>query len=164
MERMKTSVERSLACRLAILSVLFALALPARSASPVTWKRASGLLACELDGKSLWEFSWVTNQGKPFFHPLRLAGGESLTALKPSDHTWHYGLWFSWKYINKVNYWEEDKKTNKAEGPTKWDEPQIVTHEDGSAEIKMKLRCLSPTNGEVVLSEEREILVSAPRS
>lgn len=163
MERMKTSVERSLGCRLAILSVLLAVVPAAFSATSVSWKRAPGLLACELDGKSLWEFSWATNQGKPFFHPLRLAGGESLTALKPSDHTWHYGLWFSWKYINKVNYWEEDKKTNKAEGPTRWDEPEIATHDNGSAEIKMKLRYISPTNGAVLMSEEREILVSAPR-
>jgi len=162
MERMKTSVERSVTCRLAILSVLLALVPSALSASALSWKRESALLGCQLDGKSLWEFSWATNQGKPFFHPVRLAGGEPLTALKPSDHTWHYGLWFSWKYINKVNYWEEDKKTNKAEGPTRWDEPQIVTREDGSAEIRMKLRYLSPTNGAVVLSEEREILVSSP--
>ena len=29
-----------------------------------------------------------------------------MTADRPPDHIWHHGLWFSWKFINKVNYWE----------------------------------------------------------
>ncbi|HSU52871.1 MAG TPA: DUF6807 family protein [Candidatus Dormibacteraeota bacterium] len=138
--------------------------LPLLPASAVSWDRQADSIAGQEKGETLWKFSWSTNQGKPYFHPVRLLGGESLTALQPGDHPWHYGLWFSWKYINHVNYWEEDKKTHRAEGPTCWDTPKITKHDDGSAEIKMSLRYLSPTNGAVMMSEEREIQVSAPKA
>lgn len=110
----------------------------------------------------LWRFSFATNQGKPFFHPLSLPGGQSLTAFRPSDHPWHYGLWFSWKYINGVNYWEEDK-TGKAQGTTRWDAPEITTRPDGSADIHLTVLYLSPTNT-VWMTERRDIHVSAPEA
>jgi hypothetical protein len=47
---------------------------------------------------------------KPFIHPLRNAEGDVLTALEPLDHFWHRGLWFAWKYLNGVNYWEENQE------------------------------------------------------
>lgn len=44
---------------------------------------------------------------KPFLHPLCLPDGTPVTELEPADHTWHRGLWFAFKFINGVNYWEE---------------------------------------------------------
>lgn len=44
---------------------------------------------------------------KPFCHPVRDATGNVLTARSPLDHFWHRGIWFAWKYVNGVNYWEE---------------------------------------------------------
>jgi hypothetical protein len=31
-----------------------------------------------------------------------------LTWYRPGDHKWHLGFWFSWKYINGINFWEPD--------------------------------------------------------
>ena len=47
---------------------------------------------------------------KPFCHPIRTPGGVEMTALSPGDHPWHRGLWFAWKYVNGVNYWEENQE------------------------------------------------------
>jgi hypothetical protein len=44
---------------------------------------------------------------KPFFHPIRTPEGLEVTAEAPLDHTWHRGLWFTFKFVNGVNYWEE---------------------------------------------------------
>ncbi len=130
------------------------------AAPAVTWERTDESLACKKGDEVLWQFSYGIRVQKPYFHPLRVAGSESLTASKPADHRWHYGLWFSWKYINGVNYWEEDK-SGRSQGATTWDRPIIKTHEDGSAEINMMLRYVSPTNG-VMMTEQRELRISPP--
>ena len=157
-------IDLGLAARLrpAILAAALAAPLSASRAAEVSWDRASDSLACTLQDQTLWRFSFGTNHGKPFFHPLSLPGGESLTAFKPGDHPWHYGLWFSWKYINGINYWEEDK-TGKAQGATRWDAPEITTRPDGSADIHMNLRYLSPTNT-VWMAERRHLHLSRPRA
>lgn len=133
-------------------------------AADAAWEKTADTLAWKAGGDTLWQFSWSAKHSKPFFHPLRLPGGEPLTTLSPPDHVHHYGLWFSWKYINGANYWELDKKTGRSQGPTLWDTPEITTHDDGSAAISMKLRYVSPSNEAVVLvAEQRDITVSAPK-
>ena len=52
-------------------------------------------------------FHYATDRHKPFIHPLHSTSGTLLTALEPSDHPWHRGVWFAWKYLNGVNFWEE---------------------------------------------------------
>ncbi|MBB6048383.1 DUF6807 family protein [Armatimonas rosea] len=44
---------------------------------------------------------------KPFVHPLRLPDGTVITEHEPTDHIWHRGLWFAFKFVNGINYWEE---------------------------------------------------------
>ncbi len=41
--------------------------------------------------------------GKPYFYPVNTTTGHNLVWLRPEDHPWHYGLWFSWKYGNRRN-------------------------------------------------------------
>lgn len=53
-----------------------------------------------------------------YFHPLNTVGGRTLTADRPPDHVWHHGLWFGWKFINGVNYWENDPATGRPAGRT----------------------------------------------
>jgi hypothetical protein len=111
----------------------------------------------------LWQFSFDPKKGKTFFHPVTAGNGVSLTNFKPSDHPWHYGLWFSWKYINHVNYWEEDRTTGKAEGATRWTTPKIKTQKDGSATIQFNVNYINPSN-QVDMMESRELKISAPKS
>src|SRR5262245_47295540 len=100
---MKLDFGRRTRLRPAILA-LIAGALLAPWAVAVSLERKNDSLECKADGTVLWRFSFGTNLAKPCFHPLAVLGSEPLTAFRPSDHRWHYGLWFAWKYINKVNY------------------------------------------------------------
>lgn len=63
-----------------------------------------------LEGNQLcWTYVPQSKEGKPYFHPLNIPGTEiSLTSFRPPDHSWHLGLWFSWKFINGINFWEPD--------------------------------------------------------
>lgn len=47
-------------------------------------------------------------QPKPCVHPLVTPRGHCLTGFEMSDHIWHRGVWFTIKYINGTNYWEEN--------------------------------------------------------
>ena len=97
------------------------------------WQRDDTTIAWTSDGHDLWRFSFDPQKGKPFFHPVSAAGGVSLTNCKPEDHPWHYALWFSWKYINGLNYWEETREPGRSACRTSGTPPQIETHPDGGA-------------------------------
>ena len=132
-----------------------------QSREALSWKQSADSLALREGGTIVWQFNGTTNSAKPFFHPVGLPGGPVQTWDHPPDHPWHHGLWFSWKFINGVNYWEEDRKTGRSEGLTEWSEPHIQTGTDFSARIIMDLR-YRPANGESVLTEHRLIEVSPP--
>ncbi len=146
-------------CKAASLwPLLFALC---QNTARADWQRDATSIAW-LDGTNVvWQFNFDPNKGKPFFHPLSVAGGPSLTNFKPEDHPWHYGLWFSWKYINRVNYWEEDRITGHAEGKTRWTTPVIQTTPQGGATIRLNLAYINLSN-QVDMTERREIVISAP--
>ena len=60
------------------------------------------------DGQVLAEYRYGEDKNHPFFsaiRPLNHPGVISNTA--PWDHRWHHGLWWSWKFINDVLYWED---------------------------------------------------------
>jgi hypothetical protein len=147
-----------------IAAILLAVAGTSASAE---WKQDDKTLSWKAkptDEKPAWNFSFDATKGKTFFEPLTVAGGPSFTNYKPVDHPWHYGLWFSWKYINHVNYWEEGNPTTgnaagNTFGKTTWKMPAIVTKPDGSASIKYDV-AYTNNKGEVDLSEVREITVT----
>lgn len=140
--------------RAAILSV--AVAATARA----EWKQTETSVAWEAEGRTAWRFSFNAAKGKPFFQPVAV-GGTDLTMFQPEDHPWHYALWFSWKYINGANYWEESRETGRAEGRTAWALPRIESRTDGSATIRLELEYRHPS-GRVDLREERVLEVGAP--
>ncbi|HYG24945.1 MAG TPA: DUF6807 family protein [Verrucomicrobiae bacterium] len=137
--------------------LLFATMVPHLQAE---WERDDKSIAWRQGTNVIWRFSFDPSKGKTFFDPLAI-GGTTLTNFKPEDHPWHYGLWFSWKYINKANYWEENRQTGKAEGATRWTAPEIRANPDGSAVIKLEVTCVHPS-GRVDLTEQRELEISAP--
>ena len=92
------------------------------------------------------------------FHPLAFTDGTVLTWDRPPDHPWHHALWFSWKYLNHVNYWEEGKG---AQGITGWSNVSVNRGRDFSAVIRMDLSYHELAQS-AVLTEHREIRVSAP--
>lgn len=126
-----------------------------------TFTHAPDSLALTQDGKVLWQFNYGTNESKPCFHPVALRGGPELTWYRPADHRWHRALWFSWKFINGVNYWEEDAKTGLAAGRTEWQPPKVTVRADFSARLEMQLT-YRPANGQPVLREKRVLDLAAP--
>ena len=112
----------------------------------------------------LWQFNYDAKLDVPYFHPLGTDRGQVLTWDSPPDHAWHHGLWFCWKYINGVNYWEHDRQTGKPAGRTQTTDVQVDTRDDHSARISLTLAYDPAGEDEVVLRERRQIDISAPNS
>lgn len=133
---------------------------PAKALS-FEWERRGGTVALLHQGKPVWRLHYGSDLPKPFFHPLALVGGQAVTWQSPPDHPWHRGLWFSWKYLQDVNYWEEDRKTGKSPGQTLVTASTIETRDDHSAKIELDI-VYSPPGKEPVLKEHRVLAISAP--
>lgn len=136
--------------------------LPAPPMHPFAWKRGEDSVALMSGDEVVWRFNYGDNTGKPHFHPLALPGRPALTWQSPPDHPWHRGLWFSWKFINGVNYWEEDRLTGHSEGRTEWSDVRVSAKPDHSARIEMRLAYLPKNELNPVMTESRVIEVSAP--
>jgi hypothetical protein len=147
---------------------LFSLMLLAGFTSTIRaeWQVDDKTLAWKNGDRTIWSFSFDPSKGKAYFEPLTVNGGAALTSFRPVDHPHHYALWFSWKYINQTNYWEEQAETSGgvkvSAGKTSWNPPVIETRPDGSATIRLALTYASRTKARVDMMENREIIVSAP--
>src|SRR5687767_2339106 len=65
-------------------------------------------IECAESGDSGPRWTYVYGgKPKPFFHPLRTPSGVTLSNFEPHDHVWHRGLWFTIKFVNGENFWEE---------------------------------------------------------
>lgn len=113
------------------------------------------------NGLPVWRAVCDPKQPKPYVYPLATLAGEELTANSPADHVWHHSLWFAWKYINGVNYWETDK-TGKSEGATIIKSTKIDRHADLSARVEMAIEYVPPGKP-AVLRETRVLTFGAPR-
>lgn len=126
-----------------------------------TWRQTDTSLALLNHNRVVWQLNFDKQEGKPYFHPVALTDGTELTWLRPPDHPWHRGLWFSWKYINGLNYWEEDRRTGLSEGRTELVDVKVTAGKDYSARFEMILN-YHPPGKPAVLTEKRLISVSAP--
>ena len=166
MKRRNDSRMKNRRCISACLGVLLWIVQSTSAAGTAySWSTNTDSIALVSSNQVVWRFNFsVTNATKPFFHPLSLPGGEPLTWQSPEDHPWHYGLWFSWKYLNGVNYWEENTQTRRSEGTTSWRSVKQEAREDHSAHLELQLdyRPRNATNS--ILTELRQLDVSAPRA
>ncbi len=135
----------------------------ATAEEPWRWEKKTGSsLALLGPSGSLWQFRYGSDLDMPYFHPLKTTDGRLLTWDRPPDHLWHHGLWFSWKFINKVNYWELDATTGHPAGRTTWSNVRVSTGNELTARIDMDL-AYKPSGEDVpVLTEKRTIEVSPP--
>lgn len=132
-----------------------------KQAGEFTWKQSDKTLALQKQGKVVWQFNFDKSRGKPYFHPVCLTDGTELTWLRPPDHIWHRALWFAWKSINGLNYWEEDRTTGLSQGRTEITDVKLTPHDDSSAQIEITLS-YHPPEKPAVLTEKRMIDISAP--
>lgn len=87
--------------------------------------------------------SWTYNRDhrkRPNFHPVATPSGAVLTRDAPDDHPWHHGLWFTIKYVNGENFWEEDPPYG------------VLRHVDDTT-----LHWICPDRETVVIVEDRRI-------
>jgi len=126
-----------------------------------SWRQTETSTAL-LNGKRVvWRHVHDRKIGKPYMR-ISLIDGTELTRPWPipkgypkSDHTWHRALWWSWKAIDGVNYWE---KNQQGTDPVK---VKVTTNKDGSAGIHTTIHYHLPDKAPVA-TEERVIDVSAP--
>jgi type 1 glutamine amidotransferase len=125
------------------------------------WQRTESTLTLVNNGRAVWTLHFGRDLPKPYFHPIGLLDGTTLTWASPADHPWHHGHWFSWKYINGVNYWEENRETGLSAGRTSIRDVTIQARDNHGARIEMLLD-YGPAGEQAVLRERRVIEVSAP--
>ncbi|RME94365.1 MAG: hypothetical protein D6766_06020, partial [Verrucomicrobia bacterium] len=135
--------------------------LQANRPAELAWERTEHSVALIRGNQTLWRYNFGPGESKPSFHPVALPDGPCVTWYRPPDHPWHRGLWFSWKYINRVNYWEEDPATGASAGVTEQEPPAVELRPDHRARIRQKLT-YHPAGKEPVLREERLIEVHPP--
>jgi len=119
------------------------------------------------DGEVVWQLNLANRENKPFIHPLCLPDGRCITEARPADHPWHLGLWFCWKYINGVNYWEpRDPAAGNLfpAGMTVLKDFDIQTM-GAACDVKISL-WYGPRNepGKVLLDEARELSFLEPNA
>ena len=132
-----------------------------KSPSKFKWAQTDTSITLLNNKAIVWQYNFQEFHQKPFFHPIYL-GRNNLTSLSPDDHIWHAGQWFSWKYINRVNYWEYvSSKEYRSEGTTDVKNVRFMPNKDFSAEIELDI-VYHPHGGEDVMAEKRIIKVSAP--
>jgi hypothetical protein len=104
----------------------------------------------DLTVDSHWTYVWSARR-RPFIHPLRTPSGLVLTRDAPDDHPWHHGLWFTIKFVNGDNFWEE------------YDEYGVLRHTgrpdvhatDQAIVVSGLLRWTRPDGQSVVIDETR---------
>jgi len=126
----------------------------------LAWRKKAGVIALHGGEKTIWQFNYQAGQDRLFFHPVALTGGPILTSDRPKDHPWHRALWFSWKFINGVNYWEP-AQSGTLDGRTEWSNVQSDLRPDFSARLSMEIT-YRPADGAPVLKEHRVVAVAAP--
>jgi hypothetical protein len=133
-------------------------------ASARRWRKSASLVALDQGEHVVWQFNHGATLNTPYFHPVAAGDGQLLTSDRPPDHAWHHGLWFNWKFINGVNYWEHGRRAGKPDGRTDWSDVSVENRSDHSAVIAMSLAYHAADDDEIVLRERRRIDISAPDS
>lgn len=127
----------------------------------LSWKQDDTSLALLNGTKTMWKLVADPKQPKSYFHPLATINGDVLTAFEPADHPWHRGLWWSWKFINGLNYWEEDRDTKKSEGVTELTTCSFKPAPDFSAQAELAFS-YHPPDQAPVMTEIRKLTISKP--
>ena len=145
-----------------LAALFFAAVVSARADAPsYHWKTEKDSLTLLADEKVVYTYHFAAEGGYPYIHPISLPGGPVMSALAPADHPWHRGLWFSWKFLNGVNYWEfAPNHPNQPDGKTAVVGPAVIHTTETMATVGLRLE-YSKAQG--VLAEERTLVASQPR-
>jgi len=120
------------------------------------WEQSATRLAWRVGDRVAWEYHFDPAGGKPYFHPVRNEAGAVVTAWRPADHPWHRGIWWSWKFLNGVNYWEENA-AGISEGRTMLRATRVEARPGLPARVEQEIEYLP------VLKEYRRLEMTGPR-
>ena len=126
-----------------------------------SWQQTHTSLALRNGDKVVWRLVFDAKQPKTYFHPLATVDGKVLTAFQPADHPWHRGLWWSWKFINGVNYWEEDSHTHQSDGINELTGVAVKPGADFSATAELRFSYHLPGTAPI-MTEVRKLAVGRP--
>lgn len=90
---------------------------------------------------------------KACIHPLVTPAGHRLTGFEMSDHVWHRGVWFTIKFVNGANFWEEHVPFGAQKSVA---EPICEIIDRDRARISHRLHWDSETTG-VAIDERRAV-------
>ncbi|CAN5865856.1 hypothetical protein BH24ACT3_BH24ACT3_03180 [soil metagenome] len=99
-----------------------------------------------------WTYHWGARK-RPFVHPVTTPAGHVLTRNAPDDHPWHHALWFTIKFVNEENFWEEMAPY----GVLRHTAPPVVTEAEGHTTVAGPLAWTRPDRETVIIDEERTL-------
>ena len=99
---------------------------------------------------SPWLF--VHDDVRPHLHPVTTPAGHVLTCDAPADHPWHHALWFTIKYVDGDNFWEQ----MGGEGDLRTRAVQVVDAAAGPA-LEASIEWIRPSSDDVALRQRLTI-------
>ncbi len=104
-----------------------------------------------IDVGGLWTYCWAASR-RPMVHPVATPAGHVLTRDAPDDHPWHHALWFTIKFVDGDNFWEE----YDAYGVLRHrGQPIVEKGADGRVVVRGTLDWVRPDRETVALVEQR---------
>ena len=104
---------------------------------------------------SPWLF--VHDDVRPHLHPVTTPAGHVLTCDAPADHPWHHALWFTIKYVDGDNFWEQ----MGGEGDLRVTSPPMVVDYEAGPTVFSTIEWVRPS-AEVALVETLRITAVVP--
>lgn len=101
-----------------------------------------------------WTYTWE-GVPRPFVHPVRTPSGRVVSIDAPDDHPWQHALWFTIKFVDGDNFWEEYDAFGTLRQTTP---PELTMLDDGSLRADSTIDWVRP-DGETVVATEQLSLV-----
>ena len=98
-----------------------------------------------------WTYAWGDRK-RPFLHPVMTPAGHVLTRNEPEDHPWHHGLWFTIKFVDGDNFWEEMAPYGVLRHQGR---PEVVEGSDGTVSVVGDLHWTRGDRQTLALTEHR---------
>ena len=100
------------------------------------------------------DLPFVWDAPRPYVHPLTTPAGAVLSVEAPADHPWHHALWFTIKFVNGENFWEEYGEFGLLQTLT---HDTVRSIDDSEREVTAYIRWIAPDGSTLRLAEHRTV-------